>query len=771
MKRQISVFKGNRSEHWKEDQDFAELLSLCEDSQKDFNEEWISDELWAVFNLGLSRVFLDLLGKKVDNKQSSSIAWAIGITDEEPPSYPVGMRVDRGREDPPDVDSDIQDSRRDEVKDYLVRQYRHVASIATYTEFKDKGVIRDVARVFNVPLDDVSKVTKVLDTWEEFEFGKPAAWFRQKYPEVVEYGRQLRGRVRSTGVHAAGVVASKVPLSTVVPMETRKEHGGGDRIPVVGIDMNEAERVGLIKIDALGLKTLGVISDTLKSIEERHNKKISLSKIPLDDEGVYKMLSQGHTPGVFQAEAAPYTNLLIKMGVHSFDDLAASNALVRPGAMNTIGKTFISRKHGEEMIRSLHPIYDEITKDTYGVVVYQEQVMLLCKDLAGMSWGDANRVRKIIGKKKDVSEFDAYKDKFITGASQHIDREDAEQLWHNFEAHAGYSFNKSHAVAYSTVTYWTAWLKHHYPLDFMFSVLKNEKDKDQRSDYLIEIKRMGIEIRLPHVNESHVDERIETGGIRMGLGAIKYVSGTIANRYIEAGPFSSYEEVKEFTFTKGSGVNSRALEYMNMVGAVTFKDNPANMEDIKENLYEVLSLPEFASSTPPVWRRKLTNAVDFEADKTFILLGMVRGIKRGKGWSRIEIIDKTGSCAAFDKQDTEIETGKVYAIAVSNNRIVKAVPMDDFEDYNDSLVKYLSYRKMPFDAGEYYVVAFNSRITKANKKMAALLLANDLGELASVVVWNTQYGDAYINLEEGKYYRIILGQTRKGELVYKGVQK
>ena len=249
------------------------------------------------------------------------------------------------------------------------------------------------------------------------------------------------------------------------------------------------------------------------------------------------------------------------------------------------------------------------------------------------------------------------------------------------------------------------------------------------------------------------------------------MSGTIATRYIEARPFNSYEEVKEFTFTKGSGVNSRAMEYMGKVGALTFKDNPADIEEVKDNLYEVLGLPEFASSTPPVWRRKLTNAVDFEPDKTFIMLGMVRGIKRGKGWSRIEFIDKTGSCAAFDKQDTEIETGKVYAIAVSNNRIVEAVPMDEFEDNGNALVKYLNYRRMPFNEGEYYVIAFNGRVTKAGKKMATLLLANDLGELASVVVWSTQYGDAYINLEEGKYYKIVIGQSRKGELTYKGVQR
>jgi DNA polymerase-3 subunit alpha len=455
--------------------------------------------------------------------------YTLGITDIDPIQHGLLFFrfINPERNDFPDIDTDIQDSRRDEVKDYLVRQYRHVASIATFLQFKDKGVVRDVARALNVPLPDVNKVLKTVDTWEDYCSSKNAAWFREKYPEVEIYGEQLRGRIRGTGIHAAGVVTSKEPIFKFAPLETRNVTGSDDRMPVVAVDMEEAERIGLIKIDALGLKTLSVLKDTLDIIEERYDKKIDLLNIDMDDKNVYQMLSEGYTKGVFQCEATPYTNLLIKMGVKNLAELAASNALVRPGAMNTIGKDYIARKHGRQNIDYTHTILKQFTEDTYGCILYQEQVMQTCVQLGGMSMSEADKVRKIIGKKKDAKEFDEFKDRFIKGASAYIAPNQALDLWHDFEAHAGYSFNKSHAVAYSTLSYWTAWLKYHYPLEFMFALLKNEKDKDARTEYLIEAKRMGISIKLPHINDSDIDFKIEGKGIRFGLSAVKFISDKI----------------------------------------------------------------------------------------------------------------------------------------------------------------------------------------------------------------------------------------------------
>ena len=697
----------------------------------------------------------------------SLLCYALKITDIDPIKYGLLFFrfINPDRNDFPDIDTDIQDTRREEVKDYLVKQYRHVASIATFLQFKDKGVVRDIARVLHIPLTDVNKVGKLFDTWEDYCSSRQTAWFREKYPEIEKYGDQLRGRIRGTGIHAAGVVTSKEPIFRHAPMETRTAPGSGERIPVVAVDMEEAERIGLIKIDALGLKTLSVLRSALDIIKERHKKDIDLLKIDLDDPNIYEMLSSGYTKGVFQCEATPYTNLLIKMGVSNFDELAASNALVRPGAMNTIGKDYIARKHGKQSIRFHHQIMKEFTSETYGCILYQEQVMQACVNLGGMSMVEADKVRKIIGKKKDAKEFDVFKDKFVEGASKFMTPNAAADLWHDFEAHAGYSFNKSHAVAYSTLSYWTAWLKYHYPLEFMFSILKNEKDKDARTEYLIETKRMGIAIKLPHVNDSDTDFKIEGKGIRFGLSGIKYISDNIASKFMAARPFASYAELEEFSLRKGTGVNSRSLQALRVIGAANFADNPRDEEEIRSNLYEYLNLPEFNITVPSHYHAFINEVIDFEEKGCFILMGMVKAIKRGKGWSRVEILDKTGSVGIFDEEQTGIETGKTYLLLASDNRIVSAIPADEIKGSDNALIKFLNYKMLPYKDDEMFVVSFKPRVTKAGKKMATLTVADSSRELHSVLVFPTVFAKAYMKIQEGNVHTLSFGKTKDGTVI------
>jgi len=712
-----------------------------------------------------------LVGPGRGSSAGSLVCYALGITDIDPIKYGLLFFrfIDIDRDDFPDVDSDIQDSRREEVKDYLERQYKHVASIATFLQFKDKGVVRDVARCFNIPLADVNRALKTVDTWEEYITSKNTAWFREKYPEVEVYGDQLRGRIRGTGVHAAGVVTSKMPISKIAPMETRSVTGSDTRLPVVAIDMEEAADIGLIKIDALGLKTLTVINDCLSIIKDRTGKRPDLGSIDMEDQKIYDMLSDGHTKGVFQCEAAPYTNLLVKMGVHKFDELVASNALVRPGAMNTIGKYYIARKKGKQTIAYASPIMKEFTEDTYGTILYQEQVMLACVKLGGMTMGEANKVRKIIGKKKDASEFDQFKELFVRNASGPLGGAAAEKMWHDFEAHAGYSFNKSHAVAYSTVSYWTAWLKYYYPLEFMFALLKNEKDKDARTEYLIEAKRMGIPLRLPHINDSGTDFKIEGKGIRFGLSAIKYISETISSRYIAARPFKSFAEVQEFTFTKGNGVNSRALEAMRVVGALTFPDNPRNDEEVRSHLYEYLNLPEFNIQVPQHYHAYISSNDEFDEKGALILMGVVKSIKRGKGWSRVEILDNTGSIGVFDDEETKIEAGRTYIILVGSNRIVEAVPVEEIRESSSPLIRFLNYKQLPYGQDEHYVLAFKHRKTKAGKNMATLLVADSGRELKSLIVFPSTFASAYTKIEEGKAFKINYSLSKDEDLVFQEV--
>jgi len=712
-----------------------------------------------------------MVGPGRGSAAGSLLCYVLRITDIDPIQHGLLFFrfINPDRNDFPDIDTDIQDTRREEVKDYLVRQYRHVASIATFLSFKDKGVVRDVARVLNIPLTDVNKVLKMVDTWDEYCSSKTTREFREKYPEVEIYGEQLRGRIRGTGIHAAGVVTSKDPIFRYAPMETRSSTGSDERIPVVAVDMEEAEKIGLIKIDALGLKTLSVLKDALEIIKERDGKTIDPLTIPMDDANVYQMLSDGYTKGVFQCEAAPYTNLLVKMGVKNLSELAASNALVRPGAMNTIGKDYIAIKHGRQNPSYKHQVIKSFTEETYGCILYQEQVMQACVQLGGMSMSEADKVRKIIGKKKDAKEFDIFKDKFVSGASAYISPNDAKDLWQDFEAHAGYSFNKSHAVAYSTLSYWTAWLKYHYPLEFMYSLLKNEKDKDARTEYLIEAKRMGISIKLPHINDSDIDFKIEGKGIRFGLSGIKYISDKIAERYMVARPFGSYKELEEFTFTKGNGVNSRALQALRVIGAATFTDNPRDEQEIKENLYEYLNLPEFNITVPSHYHAFISSIEDYEEKGSFVMMGMVKSIKRAKGWSRVELLDKTGSVGIFDDEQTTIEAGISYLILANDNRILSAIPVEQIKGSSSALVKFLNYKMLPYKDDDMFVVSFKPRVTKTGKKMASLTVADSSRELHSITVFPTAFAKAYMKIEEGNIYKFSLGKTKDGTVILEDI--
>jgi DNA polymerase-3 subunit alpha len=708
-----------------------------------------------------------LVGPGRGSAAGSLVCYALGITDIDPIEHGLLFFrfINPDRNDFPDIDTDFEDRRRGEVKEYLTRKYKNVASIATFVTFKDKGVVRDVARAFKVPLKEVDTALKFIDTWDEFISSPNTFEFRQKYPEVVEYADRLRGRIRGTGMHAAGIVTAKDEISKFAPIETRKDTQSDERIPVVAVDMDQAADIGLIKLDVLGLKTLTVLKDTLDTVEERYNKSIDLLSIPMDDREVYQDLSAGLTKGTFQAEATPYTNLLVKMGVYNLDELAASNALVRPGAMNTIGAEYIARKKGRKEVKYIHEIMEPFTKDTYGCILYQEQVMQACVHLGGMSMSDADKVRKIIGKKKDAKEFDQFKARFIRGASQHISEDAAKALWQDFEAHAGYSFNKSHAVAYSTLTYWTAWLKRYYPVEFMHSLLKNEKDKDARTEYLIEAKRMGITIRLPHVNESDIDFKLEGKAIRFGLGSIKFISENIGNKIIAQRPYRSYKHLQDVTLVKGSGINSRALSALNNVGAASFHDNP-RIGNESDYYYEYLGIPEFRTDIPR-WLEAYFKPIEEYSEKgTFVIMAMAKSIKRGDGWSRVEFVDKTGTVGIFDKEQTKIETGKMYIVLVSDNRIMESILPEDMKDRENPFVKYLSSKTIPLGENEYYVVSFAGRKTKKGDKMASIVVSDSDKDLYSIVAFPSIYASAVVKMKPGVRCKPVL-QQKEDSLILK----
>lgn len=713
-----------------------------------------------------------LVGPGRGSAAGSLVCYSLGITDVDPIKYNLLFFrfINPERNDFPDIDSDFEDRRRGEVKDYLRRKFTHVASIATFGYFKDKGVVRDAARVYKINPAEVNKALKSVDTWDSFISSETTKEFRKKYPEVEQLADKLRGRIRNTGMHAAGVVVSKEPIAKYAPIETAKDPNDkdGPRLPLVAMDMNQAADLGLIKLDVLGLKCLAVIDDTLEMVKSRHRREIDLTSINLDDKKVYKMLSSGYTTGVFQCEAVPYTNLIIKMGgVHSFNELAASNALVRPGAMNTIGAEYIARKNGESQVRYVHDDMKKFTEDTYGEILYQEQVMLAMTELAGMRMATADKVRKIIGKKKDVSEFDAYRDEFLEGASKKISRKMAEKLWHDFEAHAGYSFNKSHAVAYSMLSYWTAWLKTYYPLEFMYAMLKNEGNKDTRTDYLIEAKRLGLKVKLPHVNSSELDFTIEGDAIRFGLSNIKFISDNLGGKLIDARPFKDYAALQMKVAEKGNGLSTRVLVALNAVGAASFDDNPKTGRE-RDSFYEYLNIPAFEQKDlPPGVQAQFRPLEEYEESGCFCVMGMVKEIKRGDGWSRIEIVDETGSAGIFHNEATPIEPGKMYAMLVANNRVARYITVDELDrNSNNTFVKFLFTRKFAaLTEGFYKVVSFQSRVTKASKKnMAHIVFCNENKEMYAVMAFPQMFHKAYGACKEGSVVEAEFGQTNDGTL-------
>ena len=715
-----------------------------------------------------------MVGPGRGSAAGSLVCYSLGITDVDPIEYDLLFFrfINPERNDFPDIDTDFEDRRRKEVKDYLKKKFKHVASISTYTYFKDKGVIRDAARVFMVPLQDVNRAMKSIDTFEDFMESPNTKEFRMKYPEVVWLAERLRGKIRSVGVHAAGVVVAKDDLRNFAPIESREDAQDkvSGRIPVVAYDMDTVADIGLIKLDALGLKTLSVISDTLKAIKERHNKEIVLSDLPLNDLDVYKTLSEGYTKGVFQAEATPYTNLLIKMGVDKFEDLAASNALVRPGAMNTVGASYINRKHGREAVSYVHEIMKPFTENTYGVIIYQEQVMQACVHLGGMSWSEADKVRKIIGKKKDAKEFDQFKDQFIDGASKHISKKKAEALWHDFEAHAGYSFNRSHAVAYSMLSYYTAWLKHYYPLEFIFSILKNENDKDKRTEYLIEAKRLNLKILLPHINESELYFSLKENAIQFGLAEVKFISDSIANKIIEKRPYEDYSEFIQKASTKGSGINSRAISALNSIGGAAFEDNKRTGKE-KENYYEYLGIPTFNIDLPPRIKAQARPIQDFDDLGSFPVFGMVKSIKRGTGWARVELVDETGSIGLFHNEQTQIETGQMYFILVGDNRIARYVKVNEIDpNGSDLFVDYLYRKEYDMEDDEMMVINFNPYKTKAGKTMAHIVMTNKNKELQRAIAFPTMYSKVLGRMREGMKCKPVLSKLEDGTLMIKEIK-
>ncbi|MGC8925268.1 MAG: DNA polymerase III subunit alpha [Calditerrivibrio sp.] len=515
----------------------------------------------------------------------SLVAYALGITDIDPIKFNLLFErfLNPERKSMPDFDIDFCKNRRDEVIKYVIDKYGNdrVAQIVTFGQLLARGVIRDVGRVLEIPLKTVDKVAKMIPeapgmTLEKALKDDPDLEKNikqiEKGEELLTNARKLEGLLRQTGMHAAGIVISDKPLIEYVPLCK----GQNDEV-LTQYEKNTLEEIGLVKFDFLGLKNLTVIDDTVKLIRKRYNNNFDINSIPLNDKKTYELLSNGETTGVFQLESAGMKNLLKKLRPNKFEDIIALVALYRPGPIGSgMLDDFVKRKHGEQNVTYFLPELEPILQDTYGIIVYQEQVMQIAQVIAGYSLGSADLLRRAMGKKKP-EEMQKHKEIFLYGSEElkiegakkrGFDLKIAEEIFNLMEKFAEYGFNKSHSAAYALISYQTAYLKAHYPVEYMSQLLSSELDKGEKVVVFIEeCKRMGIKVLPPTINKSSKDFIIDENSIRFGLGAIKNVGFAAIESIVQAREKGEFKSIYDFCSRVDlRTVNKRVVESLIKTG-------------------------------------------------------------------------------------------------------------------------------------------------------------------------------------------------------------
>ncbi len=521
----------------------------------------------------------------------SAVAYCLGITNICPIKYDLLFErfLNPDRVSMPDIDIDFDDEGRSKVMDYVINKYgsNQVAQIITYGTMAAKSSIRDTARVLDLPLNEADRISKLIPNMTKLNriFGLTDAELRSRFrsdelPKVnelltlaegnnleaqtINQAKILEGSVRNTGIHACGVIITPSDITDFVPVATAKDSD----LYVTQFDNSVVESAGLLKMDFLGLKTLTLIKDTVKLVKHKHNIDLDPDEFPLDDEKTYALFQRGETVGIFQYESAGMQKHMKDLKPTVFADLIAMNALYRPGPMEYI-PSFVKRKHGEEPIEYDLPAMEEYLKETYGITVYQEQVMLLSQKLAGFTKGEADVLRKAMGKKQK-SVLDKMKPQFVAQAAERgHDPEKLEKIWKDWEAFASYAFNKSHSTCYAYIAYQTAYLKAHYPAEYMAAVLSNNmSDIKQVTFFMDECKRMGLTVLGPDVNESfHKFTVNDQGAIRFGMGAVKGVGSSAVATIVEHRKDGKYKSV--FDLAKRidlRSANKKAFENLALAG-------------------------------------------------------------------------------------------------------------------------------------------------------------------------------------------------------------
>jgi DNA polymerase III subunit alpha len=687
----------------------------------------------------------------------SIVSYAVRITELDPLKYDLLFErfLNPDRISMPDVDIDIQDTRRNEVIAYCTEKYgeERVANIVTFGTMAARAAVRDVARVLQVPYGESDRIAKLVpqpvqgrhiplakSVVDDVDF-KHEYETNQTAKRVIDFAMRLEGTIRSHGVHAAGVVIAPDDIVKFLPIEMSQKG-----VPATQFPMGQVEELGLLKMDFLGLSNLTIINNALRIIKKVFKTDIDLAKIPLDDEETFKLFQRGDTTGVFQLESAGMKRYLRELKPTVFEDIVAMVALYRPGPMQFIDD-FIKRKHGEREITYMHPKMENALQNTYGVLVYQEQVMQISRELSGFTGGEADTLRKAIGK-KNLEMMAKMKTKFIDGAVElnGAKRDDMEVFWKQLEDFAAYCFNKSHAACYGLISYWTAYLKAHYPEAFMAALMTSDADDTERlAIEITECKHMGIKVLSPDVNESFVEFAVVPGKkeIRFGMAAVKGVGVGVVEEILRAredGKFLSVEDFAKRVSTQR--VNKKAWESLIRTGAF---DGMADRSDL---LFNLETIQAFASK---LQKEALSGQTD--------LFG---------GMSEMAAIQPTVALTPAPVKHTDKERltweRELLGLYISSH------PLDNYDAYFSEqtvpiveMTQDLDGRVMTIGG---LVSAVRSIVTKSGTKMAFVKLEDKSGE-AEVIVFPNLYEQVGAKLVQDAVIRAtgkVAARDRDGNL-------
>ena len=659
----------------------------------------------------------------------SIISYALKITDLDPLEYDLLFErfLNPDRISMPDIDIDIQDTRRDEVIEYCANKYgsERVANIMTFGTMAARGAVRDVARVLEVPYAESDRLAKTIPPPSQGRHIplqksiKEDADLKKEYDEnptareVLDYAVQLEGTIRSHGVHAAGVVIAPDDLVKYVPLEMAQKGVVATQYP-----MGPVEDLGLLKMDFLGLSNLTTINNALRIIKKVNNVSIDLASLDLNDKKTYELFQRGDTTGVFQLESAGMKRYLRELKPSVFEDIVAMVALYRPGPMQFID-SFIKRKHGEEEITYLHEGLKGALENTYGTLIYQEQFMQISKDWCGFTGGQADTLRKAVGKKK-IDLMKQVKPEFIEGAVKisGATKEVAETFWNQLEEFANYSFNKSHAACYALIAYWTAYLKAHYPEAFMAAVMTSDHDDtDRLAIEIAECNRMGISVLPPDVNESYMEFAIVPNKkqIRFGMTAVKGVGAGAVEALLETrdkdGKFTNIEDFARRVST--SKFNKKAWESLIKSGGF---DAFGDRSDILFNLESIIAFAQ------KIQKEALSGQTD--------LFGTL-----SESASNVQpTISITPAPAKYSEKEQLMWERELMGLYLSSH------PLDNYDAYFNEQTTPLAHISQDVDGRSVTVGGLISTtrtiITKSGTKMAFIKIEDKVGEIEVVVFPN-----------------------------------